>query len=112
MVVDRSRLRYLNAFEQGNCVYCSYANGLIAYVGVIIARTEQHWCPIKHAEQPRAPHARYPRFLPYGDAHAYRDHIEDVRHDFGATWDRRCLAPPNEQQHGRLRRQRPESLLL
>jgi len=46
---DRGKLLYLNVLERLNCVYCSYANGLITYVAEIVARTEQHWCPIKHA---------------------------------------------------------------
>jgi hypothetical protein len=82
MLFDRGRLRYLNRVEQMNCIYCSYANGLIAYVREISARTEQHWCPIKHDQQPQAPHSRYPRFLPYGDEHTYRHDIQGVRHDF------------------------------
>jgi len=49
LVFDRGRLQYLNAIEKLGCVYCSYANGLLAYVVEIAARTEQHFCPIKHA---------------------------------------------------------------
>lgn len=79
---DRARLAYLNGLERLNCYYCSYANGLLAYVAEIAARTEQHWCPIRHARQPKAPHSRYDRFLPYGDAHAYRERAGDVCRDF------------------------------
>lgn len=32
LVFDRHHLAYLNALEKLNCAYCSYANGLIAYV--------------------------------------------------------------------------------
>src|SRR6185437_14932258 len=32
MAIDRNKLRYLNALEGLNCMYCSYANGLLAYV--------------------------------------------------------------------------------
>ena len=49
LVFDRHHLAYLNALEKVNCAYCSYANGLIAYVREIAGRTEQYWCPIKHA---------------------------------------------------------------
>jgi len=45
-------------------------------------RTEQHWCPIKHARRVQHPHDRYSHFLPYGDAHAYRERIDEVRDDF------------------------------
>jgi len=82
VVFDRGRLPYLNALERINCVYCSYANGLAAYFTEIAARTEQHWCPIKHGRLPAAQHSRYPQFLPFEDARAYRERIEQVRHGF------------------------------
>jgi hypothetical protein len=50
------------------CVYCGYANGVIAYARKIASRTEQYWCPIKHALRIRDPHVRYAQFLEYGDA--------------------------------------------
>lgn len=82
MAIDRNKLRYLNALEGLNCMYCSYANGLLAYVVEIAARTEQHWCPIRHARRIRNAHDRYPHFLPYGDASAYRKQVDKVREDF------------------------------
>lgn len=82
MAIDRNKLRYLNAIEGLNCMYCSYANGLLAYVVEIAARTEQHWCPIKHSRRIHHAHDRYSHFLPYGDARAYRERIEKVRNDF------------------------------
>lgn len=63
-------------------MYCSYANGLLAYVVEVAGRTEQHWCLIKHARRIQHTHGRYSHFLPYGDAHAYREKIEKVREDF------------------------------
>lgn len=82
IVIDRQYLRYLNAIEKLNCVYCGYFNGLIAYVREVAARTEQHWCPIKHARKVRDLHNRYKYFLDYGDADNYREHIEKVRREF------------------------------
>ena len=82
MAIDRGKLQYLNALESLNCLYCSYANGLLAYVVEIAARTEQHWCPIRHARRVHRTHDRYSHFLPYGDASAYRERIEKVRCDF------------------------------
>jgi len=82
MAIDRNKLRYLNALEGLNCMYCSYANGLLAYVVEIAGRTEQHWCPIKHARRIQNAHDRYAHFLPYGDASAYRQRIDKVRDDF------------------------------
>ena len=51
--VDRRHLAYLNAIEKLNCVYCGYANGVLAYVREIAGRTEQYWCPIRHAKPVR-----------------------------------------------------------
>ncbi len=82
MAIDRNKLRYLNALEGLNCMYCSYANGLLAYVVEVAGRTEQHWCPIKHARRIQNAHDRYSHFLPYADAHAYREGIDKVRCDF------------------------------
>ena len=76
---DRHRLPYLNALEKVHCLYCSYANGLLAYVSEIAARTEQYWCPIKHARAVRASHRRYELFLPYGDAPRYRSGLTVLR---------------------------------
>ena len=77
--LDRHRLAYLNGIEKFNCTFCTYANGLLAYVREVAARTEQYWCPIKHARAIRAPHARYRRFLDYGDADGYRRSLTALR---------------------------------
>jgi hypothetical protein len=82
IIFDRGKLCYLNLLERINCAYCSYGNGLMAYVVEIAARTEQHWCPIRHAHRIQYQHDRYQHFLPYGNANAYRAHIEEVRTDF------------------------------
>ncbi|MDE3114055.1 MAG: hypothetical protein KGL26_00510, partial [Pseudomonadota bacterium] len=51
VVVDRQHLAYLNGIEVFNCLYCGYANGVIAYAREIAGRTELYWCPIKHARR-------------------------------------------------------------
>ncbi|HEX5637452.1 MAG TPA: hypothetical protein VFY78_10230, partial [Gammaproteobacteria bacterium] len=56
---DHQHLAYLNIIEKFHCLYCSYANGLIAYVREITARTEQYFCPIKHAQKMLGSHHRY-----------------------------------------------------
>ena len=71
-IFDRHHLAYLNALEKLNCAYCSYANGLIGFVRAIAGRTEQYWCPVKHARRMVAAHEHYRAFLDYGDADAYR----------------------------------------
>ncbi len=82
-VFDREQLAYLNAVEKLNCAYCAYGNGLIAYAREIVARTEQYWCPIKHARRMLGTHARYARFVDYGDAEAYRRELERLRQALG-----------------------------
>ena len=42
IVIDRQHLAYLNGIEKLNCVYCGYANGVLAYVREIAGRTEQY----------------------------------------------------------------------
>lgn len=79
LVFDRSHLAYLNLIEKFNCAYCSYANGLIAYVKEIVGRTEKYWCPIKHARRVRAPHPYYIDFIDYGDAEAFRREARALR---------------------------------
>jgi hypothetical protein len=79
LVFDRHHLAYLNALEKLNCAYCSYANGLIAYVREIAGRTEQYWCPIKHARRVMGAHSRYAMFEDYGDAEGYRKWLKQFQ---------------------------------
>ncbi len=79
VVFDRHLLEYLNGIEKFNCLYCSYGNGVIAYAREVAARTEQYWCPIKHARKVLGTHARYYRFLPYGDAADYPQRLREMR---------------------------------
>jgi hypothetical protein len=83
LVLDRGDLPYLNVLERLNCVYCGYANGLFGYGREIAARTEQFFCPIKHASRIRAGHDRYPAFFEYGDAESYRLGLERLRAALG-----------------------------
>ena len=82
LAFDREQLAYLNALEKLNCAYCAYANGVFAYVREVASRTEQYWCPIKHALRVKGVHSRYRHFLDYGDAESYRRRIEEVRRNF------------------------------
>lgn len=81
VIVDRHRLAYLNGIEKLNCAYCGYANGVIAYAREAASRTEQYWCPIKHALRVRAPHARYRHFVDYGDAEGFRARLDALREE-------------------------------
>ena len=77
IALDRHHLAYLNPIEKINCAYCGYANGLLAYAREIAGRTEEHWCPIKHARRVKGLHRAYYDFAEYGDAEGYRARYED-----------------------------------
>jgi hypothetical protein len=79
IVFDRQHLSYLNFIEKFHCTYCAYGSGLIGYMGEILARTEQYFCPIKHARKILGTHSRYNRFLAYGDAADYEAKLEEYR---------------------------------
>jgi len=79
LAFDRGQLAYLNGLEKLNCEYCAYANGLLAYVREVASRTEQYWCPIKHARRVLGVHPRYGSFVDYGDGDAYRHDLERLR---------------------------------
>jgi hypothetical protein len=79
IVFDRHQLGYLNFYERLHCDYCAYASGLLAYAAEIVSRTEQYFCPIKHARKVLGTHARYARYLDYGDAEDYHGRLEQFR---------------------------------
>lgn len=79
IVYDHQQLSYLNIIEKFHCLYCSYTVGLLAYAQEIIARTEQYFCPIKHARKVRGANARYEQFLDYGDAEDFHERLEAFR---------------------------------
>lgn len=83
LVFGREHLPYLNIIEKFNCLYCSYGNGVAAYTREVAARTEQYWCPIKHARRVMAAHERYPKFFDYGDAEAFQRGLERLRQQYG-----------------------------
>ncbi|MBK6657840.1 MAG: hypothetical protein IPG43_06690 [Proteobacteria bacterium] len=83
VAMDRFHLAYLNFFERFHCAYCGYANGVLAYAVEIAARTEQYFCPIKHARKVLGSHSRAQRFLEYGDATDYHARLEAFRQALG-----------------------------
>ena len=92
IVFDRQQLEYLNFIEKFHCTYCAYGNGLMAYVSEIVARTEEYFCPIKHAKKVFGKHSHYVRFLPYGEAEDYEAKLEKIRVSMGEK------KPPNEKK--------------
>ncbi len=79
IVFDRQQLGYLNFIEKFHCTYCAYGSGLMGYMSEILARTEQYFCPIKHARKILGTHSRYPHFLNYGNATDYAARLEEFR---------------------------------
>lgn len=95
IALDRHNLAYLNGVQKLNCVYCGYANGVIAYTREVASRSEQFWCPIKHALRVKEPHRRYRNFLEFGDAEGFRDRLEALREEV------RRLEPRRSARTGR-----------
>jgi len=85
IIFDRQQLEYLNFIEKFHCTYCAYASGLVSYVIAIIGKTEEYFCPIKHARRILGSHARYNRFLDYGDAADYEGRLEEFRRNLDDT---------------------------
>ena len=83
IVFDRHHLGYLNFIEKFHCAYCEYGNGLLGYMHEILARTEEYFCPIKHAHKVLGTHARYNSFLDYGDAADFDAKLEEFRKRLG-----------------------------
>ncbi len=79
IVFDRQQLGYLNFIEKFHCTYCAYGSGLMGYMSEILARTENYFCPIKHARKILGTHSHYNRFLEYGDAADYQAKLEEFR---------------------------------
>ena len=79
IVFDRQHLSYLNFIEVFHCTYCAYGTGVIAYISEVVGRTEQYFCPIKHAHRILGAHSRYAGFLDFGAAENYEAKLEEYR---------------------------------
>ena len=79
IIIDRHYLSYLNLIEKINCIYCGYMNGMFGYITEVAARTEQYWCPIKHARKTAFMHSRYRHFTDYGEAETYHEELKRLR---------------------------------
>ena len=51
----------------------------MAYGREVVARTEQYWCPIKHARKIMAAHPYYTGFVDFGNAQSYKDELDNLR---------------------------------
>lgn len=72
-IYDRRFLAYLNIIQKINCLYCSYVNGLFAYAVEIGWRTEQYWCPIKHAMIAEGEHKYFKEYADYWDPKWFKE---------------------------------------
>ncbi|PWB58457.1 MAG: hypothetical protein C3F18_02615 [Nitrosomonadales bacterium] len=96
VVFDHQHLAYLNIFEKFHCLYCSYANGVLAYAREVTARTEQYFCPIKHARKILSAHRRYANFLDYGDAEDFHARMEEYRAQLAQELERETNIDKNQ----------------
>jgi len=104
--LDRAKLPYLNAVEKMGCTFCSYATGLIAFAQEVTARTEQYWCPIRHAREIPSPHDRYQLFFDFGDGQRYHRELMALRRTMEPGADAGSNAPdasdvPDVRRFGR-----------
>jgi hypothetical protein len=80
LIMDRTKLPYLNWAEKIGCMYCGYANGFLLYAKEIAGRTEKYWCGIKHEEIPGfKPQAEQTEkcFAKFGDEKDFKDKYEN-----------------------------------
>lgn len=89
IVIDRQHLDYLNGIEKFNCMYCGYGNGLIEHVREVFARTEQYWCPIKHARRAKKTHPYMEKFADYGNAEIYHEKLATLRSELNKALDKK-----------------------
>jgi hypothetical protein len=80
-IIDRQLLDNLNLVDKLNCIFCGYGSGIFSYGREIVSKTEQYWCPIKHAQKTHAAAARYSEFLEYGDTEEYHNKVAEYRED-------------------------------
>ena len=79
IIIDRHKLMHLNSLERFNCIYCGYGNGVLNYAREVASRTEQYWCPIKHARKVIGRDSRYNDFVNFGDAVDYHERLDEFR---------------------------------
>lgn len=48
---NRGKMTKLTFLQKINCLYCSYANGLLSYAVKIASETEKYWCSIRYKDK-------------------------------------------------------------
>lgn len=80
LIRDRNKLKYLYGFEKLGCMYCGYANGVIAYWREIAGRPEKYWCGIMHENKPgfkTQEHQIQQNFSVFGDEKDFKEKYPD-----------------------------------
>ena len=80
IMIDRHKLNYLSFPDKLRCVYCGYANGVLAYAVKITGDTEEYWCAIKHEKDSNfiePPHQK--DFVEFGDEAEFVNRFQDDR---------------------------------
>ncbi len=78
--IDRYKLNYLSFPDKMRCVYCGYANGVLAYAVKITGDTEEYWCAIKHERDNNfvePPHQK--DFVEFGDETEFVSRYKKIR---------------------------------
>ena len=52
IILDRYKLGKLSFWQRLNCLYCEYANGLVAFAKAVVNQMELYSCAIKHTHIP------------------------------------------------------------
>lgn len=52
VIMDRYKLLKLTFWQKLNCMYCEYANGIVAYAKAVVNQMELYSCAIKHETHP------------------------------------------------------------
>ncbi len=76
--IDRYKLNYLSFPDKLRCVYCGYANGVLAYAVKITGDTEEYWCAIKHERDDnfvKPPHQK--DFVEFGDEEGFVNRFQN-----------------------------------
>ncbi len=76
--IDRHKLKYLSLLQKMYCVFCGYANGIVAYWREIGSRTEKYWCGIAHRKEGDFVEQEHQHdFVKYGDEKEFTRKYKD-----------------------------------
>ncbi len=80
IIIDRDHLPHMTFRERLNCGYCDYAQGVLAYVGEVVSRTEHFWCPVKHGlKVVRHEPPRYEGYIENNDTAGFKGKLRRQR---------------------------------